>query len=123
MVLARVQTSLEDFPGAVETYAKAIAIRPDRADLRIARAGLAERMMRFDDALGEYDRVYQLANKDPKWMEKIAEIRARPGKEEDVVPALKTAPLDGRPDKAETFFVAARRFRSWWLLPTTRGFS
>ena len=123
MVLARVQTSLEDFPGAVETYAKAIAIRPDRADLRIARAGLAERMMRFDEAIGEYDRVYQLAYKDPKWMEKIAEIRARQGKADDAVAALKTALIGGRPEKAENFFEAARRLESWGLLTQARGFA
>jgi predicted Zn-dependent protease len=120
MVLARIQTSLEDFPGAIETYAKAIAIRPDRADLRIARAGLAERMMRFDEAIGEYDRVYQLAYKDPKWMEKIAEIRARQGKADDAVAALKTALIDGRPEKAENFFKAARRLESWGLLIQAR---
>jgi predicted Zn-dependent protease len=123
MVLARIQTSLEDFPGAIETYAKAIAIRPDRADLRIARAGLAERMMRFDDAIGEFERVYQLAYKDPKWMEKIAEIRARQGKADDAVAALKTALIDGRPEKAENFFEAARRLESWGLLTQARGFA
>jgi len=123
MVLARVETSLEDFPGAIETYAKAIAIRPDRADLRIARAGLAERMMRFDDAVGEYERVYQLAYKDPKWMEKIAEIRARQGKAAEAVAALKTALVDGRPEKAENYFEAARRLESWGLLAEARGFA
>jgi predicted Zn-dependent protease len=123
MVLARIQASLEDFPAAIETYAKAIAIRPDRADLRIARAGLAERMMRFDEAIGEYDRVYQLAYKDAKWMEKIAEIRARQGKANDAVAALKTALIDGRPEKAENFFEAARRLESWGLLTQARGFA
>jgi len=123
MVLARIQTSLEDFPGSIETYAKAIAIRPDRADLRIARAGLAERMMRFDDAISEYDRVYQLAYKDPKWMEKIAEIRARQGRADDTVAALKTALIDGRPEKAENFFEAARRLESWGLLAQAREFA
>src|SRR5260370_9245606 len=98
MVLAGIQTSLEDFPGSIETYAKAIGIRPDRADLRIARAGLAERMMRFDDAISEYDRVYQLAYKDPKWMQKIAEIPARQRRADDTVAALKTTPIDGRPE-------------------------
>ena len=123
MVLARVQTSLEDFPGAIETYAKAIAIRPDRADLRIARAGLAERMMRFDEAIGEYERVYQLAYKDPKWMEKIAEIRARQGKADETVAALRTALIDGRPEKAENFFEAARRLESWGMLTQARVFA
>jgi predicted Zn-dependent protease len=80
-------------------------------------------MMRFDEAIGEYDRVYQLAYKDPKWMEKIAEIRARQGKADEAVAALKTALIDGRPEKAENFFEAARRLESWGLLTEARGFA
>jgi tetratricopeptide (TPR) repeat protein len=79
MVLARIQTSLEEFSAAIDTYGKSIIIRPDRTDLRIARAGLVERLMRFDDAVSDYERIYQLAYKDPKWMEKIAEVRAENG--------------------------------------------
>ena len=45
MVLARIQTNLEEFPAAIDAYGKAIAVRPDRTDLRIARATLAERLM------------------------------------------------------------------------------
>jgi len=65
-VLARIQTSLENYPAAIDVYAKAIAIRPDRADLYTARAGLEERLMRFDDAASDYERVYQLAYRDPQ---------------------------------------------------------
>ncbi len=36
MVLARMQTNLENYPAAIDTYAKSIAIRPDRADLYTA---------------------------------------------------------------------------------------
>jgi predicted Zn-dependent protease len=80
-------------------------------------------MLRFDDAIAEYDRVYQLAYKDPKWMEKIAEIRARQGRADDAVAALKTALIDGRPERAENFFEAARRLESWGLLTQARGFA
>src|ERR1019366_8052572 len=77
MVLARIQTNLENYPAAIEPYAKAIAIRPDRVDLYTARAGLEERLMRFDEAVSDYEHIYQLAYKDPQWMEKIAAVRAR----------------------------------------------
>ena len=46
MVLAQIQTSLELYPAAIETYAKAIVIRPDRVDLRVARAGLSADCLR-----------------------------------------------------------------------------
>jgi predicted Zn-dependent protease len=123
MVLARIQTSLEDYPAAIDAYGKAITVRPDRTDLRIARATLAERLLRFDDAVGDYERIYQLAYKDPKWMEKIAEVRARQGKNDDAVAALKTALIDTGPERAENYFEVARRLESWGILEQARAFA
>jgi predicted Zn-dependent protease len=123
MVLARIQTNLEDFPSAIDAYGKAIAIRPDRTDLRIARAALAERLMRYDDAVGDYERIYQLAYKDPKWMEKIAELRARQGRIDDAVAALKTALIDVGPERAENYFEAARQLENWGILESARAFA
>jgi predicted Zn-dependent protease len=123
MVLARIQTSLEDFPSAIDAYGKAITVRPDRTDLRISRATLAERLLRFDDAVGDYERIYQLAYKDPKWMEKIAEVRARQGRNDDAVTALKTALIDVGPERAENHFEVARRLESWGILEQARAFA
>ncbi len=123
MVLARIDTSLEDFPAAIDAYAKATAVRPDRVDLRLARAALEERLMRFDDAAAEYERIYPLSYKDPQWMEKVAEIRARHGKTNETVAALKTALIDGRPEKADNYFEVAKRLEAWGLLPQARGFA
>jgi cellulose synthase operon protein C len=123
MVLAQIQTNLEQYPAAIESYGKAVTVRPDRIDLRVARAGLEERLIRFDDAAADYERVYQLAFKDPKWMEKVAEVRAREGRADDVVAALKTALIDVRPDNAEKYFDVARRLESWGLLTQARSFA
>jgi tetratricopeptide (TPR) repeat protein len=123
MVLARTQTNLEDYPAAIATYAKSIAIRPDRADLYTARAGLEERLMRFDEAAADYERIYQLAYKDPQWMEKVAAVRARQGKTKEVVAALQAALVDGRPESAGNYFEVARRLESWGMLDQARGFA
>lgn len=125
MVLARIQTNLENYPAAIETYAKAIAIRPDRVDLCTARAGLEERLMRFYNAASDYEHVYQLAYKDPQWMEKVAAVRARQGKEKEneVVVALQTALIDGRPENAANYFEVARRLESWGMLTAARTFA
>ena len=123
MVLARIQTSLEDYPAAIDTYAKAIAIRPDRVDLYSARAELEQRLMRFDAAAADYEHIYQLAYKDPQWIERVAEVRARQGKTGEVVSALKTAFIDGRPENASHYFEVARRLESWGMLPESRGFA
>ncbi len=123
MVLAQIQTTLEKYPAAIESYGMAIAIRPDRVDLQAARAGLEERLMRFDDAAADYERIYQLAFKDPKWMEKVAEVRARQGRAESVVAALKTALIDGAPETSGKYFEVARRLESWGLLTQARTFA
>ena len=123
MVLARLQTNLENYPAAIDVYAKSIAIRPDRVDLYTARAGLEERLMRFDDAAADYEHVYQLAYKDPQWMEKVATVRARQGKENEVVAALQLALIDGRPENAANYFEVARRLESWGMLTAARTFA
>lgn len=123
MVLARMQSNLEQFPEAVDSYGKALAIRPDRTDLRIARAALEERLQQFDNAAGDYDRLYQLTYKDPKWMEKVAEVRARQGRDADAVAALKTALIDAAPARAGNYFEVARRLEAWGILDPARSFA
>ncbi|HUI39146.1 MAG TPA: hypothetical protein VLY22_00825, partial [Candidatus Nitrosotalea sp.] len=123
IVLARAQVALEDFPAAIEAYGKAIAIRPDRADLRTARAGLAERLMRWDDAATDYAKLYDLSYKDPQWMGKIAEIRARQGRTADSVAALEAALITGKTERPDKYFEAAKRLESWGMLAEARNFT
>ncbi|HWZ96747.1 MAG TPA: tetratricopeptide repeat protein [Candidatus Dormibacteraeota bacterium] len=123
MALARMQSSQEDFAGAIDSYGKALTIRPDRTDLRIARATLEERLQRFDDAASDYERLYQLAYKDPKWMEKLAEVRARQGRTADAVAALKTALIDPGPERAGNYFEVATRLESWGMLEQAKTFA
>ncbi len=123
MVLAHVQTNLENYPAAIDTYAKAIAVRPDRADLYTARAELEDRLMRFDEAATDYERIYQLAYKDPQWMEKVAAVRARQGRTKDVVSSLNAALIEGRPENAANYFEVARRLEGWGMLAEARGFA
>ena len=123
MVLARIQASLEDFPAAIDAYGKAITVRADRTDLRIARATLEERLMHFDEAAADYERIYQLAYKDLKWMEKVAEVRARQARSAEAVAALKTALIDVGPERAQSYFEVARRLEGWGILDQAREFA
>ena len=123
MVLARTQTNLENYPAAIDTYAKAIAIRPDRADLYTARAGLEERLMRFDEAAADYERIYQLAYKDPQWMEKVAAVRARQGKTKETVAALQAALIEGRPENAAITSKLRADWRTGACSEHARGFA
>ncbi len=123
MVLARLQTQFEDYPGAIASYAKSIAVRPDRVDLYEARADLLERLMRFDEAAADYAKLYDLSYHDQKWMMKVAEVRARQGKPDEVVDALKIALVDGRPADPQNFFDVAQSLESWGYLLQAKDFA
>ena len=123
MVLARLQVQFEDYPAAIDDYAKSSAIRPDRVDLRSARAALEERLLRFDDAAADYQKIYDLAYHDPQWMEKLATVRARQGRTDDVVAALRKALVEGRPERPQNYFEVARRLEGWNMLPQAKEFA
>ena len=72
VVLGRIETVTEDFAAAIADYERAMKARPDRADVLEAKAGLEQRLMRFDDALASYARLYELAYRDPQWLIKVA---------------------------------------------------
>jgi predicted Zn-dependent protease len=123
IVLARLATTAEDDALAIEAYGKALKLRPERQDLYIAQAGLEERVHRFDDAIGLYRKLYVLSYRDPKWLEKVAELSARQGKSADAVKALQTAWIEGRPEKAANSFEVAQRLEGWGLLDDAQRYA
>src|SRR5437868_4208132 len=123
MIQARIFTSFEDFPAAIESYARAIAIRPDRTEFYQSRATLEERLMKFDDAVRDYEKIYELDYHNEKWMLQIAEVRARQGRTDAVIAALQKALIEGRPERAENSFEVARHLEDWNLFPEARKFA
>lgn len=123
IVLARLATAAEDFPTAIDAYSKAIALRPERQDLLIAKADLDARLQRLDDAAADYRKLYGLSYHDPQWMQKVAEVRARQGRTADAVQALQTAWIDGRQPKAANDFQVAAQLLSWNMLEPARQFA
>ena len=123
MVVARIDAFFEDYPAAIASFARARAIRPDSTELLAAQAGLEERLMRFDDALKSYSRLYELAYQNPAWMEKVAELQARQGRTDAAVAALKKALIEGRPEKPDLYFAVAERLAGWNLLDQARQFA
>jgi cellulose synthase operon protein C len=123
MLLARIQTYLEDFPAAIAAYNRATQIRPERVDLYTARAALEERTLRFDEAAATYTKLYELNYHNTVWMEKLAAVRASQGQTDAVIQALRKAMLDGRPDRAENYFSVAGRLESWGLLAPAREYA
>ena len=123
MVVARIDAFFEDYPAAIASYARARAIRPDSTELLAAQASLEERLMRFDDAIKSYSRLYELAYQNPAWMEKVAELQARQGRTDAAVAALKKALIEGRPEKPDLYFAVAERLAGWNMLDQARQFA
>ncbi len=68
LVLAHHQTSLRHYSEAVAAYEKATYVRPDRADLFMAKADLETRLLRFDAALKSYHKIYDLSFHDSQYL-------------------------------------------------------
>ena len=128
ILLAQVQTTFEDLPAAVAAYNSAIAVRKDRADLYQARSDLELRLgltdpARLEAAAADFNRLYLLTYKDPQWMVRLAELRARQQRATDAVKALTTAYIDNQPKKANNYFTVAAQLERWNLLPEARTFT
>jgi len=123
IVLARLATAAEEYPLAIDAYAKAIVLRPERRELLEGQAELDQRLHRLDDAVADYEKLYTLSYKDPSWMEKTAEARARQGRAADAVKALETGWIEGRPASAENEFNVAVRLERWGLLDEAQRFA
>ncbi|HLK69450.1 MAG TPA: hypothetical protein VKU19_38730 [Bryobacteraceae bacterium] len=123
IVLGRIETVTEDFPAAIADYERGIKARPDRADVLEAKARLEERLMRFDDAIRSYGRLYELTYRNPQWMTKVAELRARTGQTREAVTALKTAIIGARTESAAADFEIAEQLEAWHIIPDAVAFA
>jgi Tfp pilus assembly protein PilF len=120
MVLARIETTMEDYPAAIGSYTKAVTVRPDRTDLLAARLNLEERLLRFDEAASTAQRLYDLSYRDAHWLEELAQIRARQGRNADALAALTGALILPHPNAANGYFEAANRLESWGMFAEAR---
>ena len=119
-VSAQVEIAFGNFPAAIEAFNRAVQVRPDRADLLSARANLEERLMRFDEAYASFAKLYDQTYRNPQWMQKMAEIRARQGRPDEAVRHVRQALIEGRAAKAELYFAAGGRLEEWNLLPQAK---
>lgn len=123
IVLGEIETALEDLPSAIDAYSKAILVRPEQKDLFISRAGLCERLHRLDDAAADYETLYRLSYRDPSWKLKVAESRARQGRNAEAVKALEEAWILGHPAIASDQFRVASQLEQWNMLDEARGYA
>jgi tetratricopeptide (TPR) repeat protein len=115
MVLARIDTSLRRYPEAVTALNKAVVVRPDRTDLFIAKADLETRLLRFEDALKTYQKLYDASFHDSLYLASQASLHARLGHNADVVRLLKAAYVDAHPRELNGYVEAMGRLADWHM--------
>ena len=132
ILLAQAQTVFANLPAALRAYDAAITIRKDRADLYQARATLELQLAQadasqLDRAADDFGHLYALTYHDPQWQVRLAEIRARQGRPDDAVAALRTAYIEGHatsgPVAAANSFTVAAQLAEWNLLTQARTFA
>ncbi len=115
VVLARIETAVEDYPAALKAYDLAMKSRPDRADLVQARAELEVRLLRFEDAIRSYSKLYQLTYNDPAWLDQVAELEARLGRGAEAVATLEKAHIGAGGETVSGLFAIASSLDQWHL--------
>jgi tetratricopeptide (TPR) repeat protein len=107
IILARVHVEREDYDEAIVAYGLAMAARPERLDLAVARGDLEERTHRFEDAIQTFSIVHTLTREDPVWLERIAVLEARLGRRDAARRTLERAFVEDRPESLGEYARAA----------------
>ena len=123
VALAETDDLFGDPSGALAAYGHAVALRPERSDLYIAKASLEERLQCFDAAVADYTRLFQLSYKDPQWMVAAGQAQARQGHTAAAVQALETAYLHGAQTTPHDLFTIAAQLEQWSMLPDAVTFA
>ncbi len=113
MVLARIDISLRRYPQAVSALDKAVYVRPDRTDLFIAKADLETRLLRFDDALKTYQKLYDASYHDSRYLASQASLHARLGHNAEAVRLLRAAYVDAHPKELNGYVDTMSSLLSW----------
>jgi tetratricopeptide (TPR) repeat protein len=113
LVLARINTALRRYPEAVAAFDKAVYVRPDRADLFIAKADLETRLLRFDEALKTYQRLYDVSYHDSQYLAAQASLHARLGHNAETVRLLKAAYVDAHPKDLNGYVAVMDHLADW----------
>lgn len=115
-VLAWVRTQVGDYEGALAAVDNALGVQPDSVALWEMKAGHEERLLRFGPARESYRKLWELTYQDPTWMEAVARNDVRLGEPEAAVESVRLAWIEGRPDRPENYFRAARLLEELGLM-------
>ncbi|HYZ86927.1 MAG TPA: hypothetical protein VE621_21095, partial [Bryobacteraceae bacterium] len=84
---------------------------------------LEEKLLKWSDAAQTYSKLYELSYRNPAWMVRVAQNQARLKQPDAVVKSLRTAFLEGKPDRATEYFEIARKLSDWGMLTEAQQFA
>lgn len=113
LVLARIETSLRQYPAAIAAYEKATHVRPDRTDLFIAKADLETRLQHFGDAIKTYQTIYQLSYHDTQYLSAETTLYARLGNKAQAVQMLRAAYIEPHHNEPAGYVLAMQTLAGW----------
>lgn len=102
--------------GAIEAYQRAVVNEPQRVDFRRMLASAMVRGGRFDDAVVELRRGWEIDGKDPSWLLQVAEIRVQQGRLDDAAATLEEAIAGRKSITPGELCGYAERLDRWGLL-------
>ncbi len=115
LVLARVDTQLRHYPDAIAAYDKAAYVRPDRSDIFVAKADLELRLLRFEDAIKSYQKLYELTYHDTQYLADQAGAYMRQNNRAEALRLLRAAYIDPHPNEPWPYITVMRQLLAWKL--------
>lgn len=91
LVLGRLYELTGNTNGAVEAFQRTVVNEPQRVDFRRTLATSLGRAGRYDDAVAELRRGWEIDGKEPSWLVSVAEIRVQQGRLDDAAAAFEEA--------------------------------
>ncbi len=91
LVLGRLYDLTGNTAGAVEAFQRTVVNEPQRVDFRRSLAAAMSRAGRYDDAVAELRRGWEIDGKEPSWLVSVAEIRVQQGRLDDAVATIEEA--------------------------------
>lgn len=106
---------------AAEQYNLTVRDEPQRWDLRSAYADALMRLDRYEEAIAQLRRGYELSGEAPEWQVKIAQAYARQGNHQGALDALNKA-LTSTRINSQNIFQYASMLEAWGLSREARQF-
>ena len=113
VILAKLYLTENDFENAAENYKTAILNQPEMPELYVSLAEIETKRQNFDSAVENINRVLELTNDAPEYLEKKIEILETAGRFDEAEAVRNQLPAELKPEKVKANdFQTARKLEA-----------